>query len=158
MTALVFFLPLGSGTGGVAAQTGPAVAGVAIGALAGGYVSAGIVTARARADRYLFSYGDLRWELVPVPALAVAGGVLGARDSDLLRASSLGGLVGFGAGTLAGLAVGRIVGDSPEHTWAGAIMGGAAGILVGSLAGGLGWEESGGAASFPLLSVRMGIP
>lgn len=123
----------------------PAVVGGAGGLVAGGIVSVGIWTAEARfADDYLYAARDaVGWEAMPVLIGAVGGTVLGLEDQDRLRRTG----IGAGAGLLLGVGIGAAIGSrawpGSEGHWAGGVIGGAAGVLVGSVVGVL-WSAGGG--------------
>lgn len=132
LTVLSLLLPGAAHGQGVV----PATLGAAAGFVGGGLVSVGIVTARARADDYIFSTADaLGWNTAAIPLGTLAGLTLGLVDSDRLGRASLGGLAGAVVGTGVGILVGDRVWSPPEGRWAGGIIGGAAGIVAGSIVG-----------------------
>jgi hypothetical protein len=113
----------------------PAI-GVLLGTGAGGYVAVGIVAYRARQGRYLYNVQDaLGWESAAVLAGGGTGLALGLWDERRLRntviASAGLALVGTGIGAL----VGRRIWPPPEGKWAGGVIGGGVGILLGAASG-----------------------
>ena len=110
------------------------------GLVAGTAVSIGLIVANARMERD-FIHGPediMSLQGVPIPVGLIAGGVLGA--SDPVRAERIG---YFTAGGMAlGSSLGALIGelmtdDDPSGKWAGFVMGGAAGVVLGILAGSL---------------------
>jgi hypothetical protein len=152
-----------------ASQAVPAAYGALGGAAAGVLVTTGIFVAKARAGSYIYSLDDAlapRWELVPTLAMPVGGVMIGLDDEQRLARSIAWGGAGFAVGGLVGYGIGDLFSDTDQGKWAGAIIGGAAGVLVGSIYGVLSYdsgESPGGpgesAASArgaaPLLSVRL---
>jgi hypothetical protein len=113
----------------------PMIGGV-LGVGAGGFVALGITAYRARQGRFLFSMEDaFGWESAAVLAGGTTGIVLGIWDERRLRNTVVAtaglGLVGTGIGAL----VGRNVWPPPEGKWAGGVIGGGAGILAGAALG-----------------------
>ncbi|MEN8375539.1 MAG: hypothetical protein ABFS34_08830 [Gemmatimonadota bacterium] len=122
--------------------TVPVVVGGVSGLAAGAFVSIGVVTAEARAGRYLHSASDaFGFRSLPVVVGGAAGVALGAADRDRLYDSMLGGAAGGLAGFGAGWLIGSLVWDDDTGSWAGAVMGTAAGILIGSVVGMLAFDE-----------------
>ncbi len=76
-----------------------------------------------------------RWETFPIVAAPVAGAVLGATSPERLGGAAVWGLAGFAAGAGLGYALGSWLGDSPEEKWAGGIIGSGAGLLAGMVFG-----------------------
>jgi len=114
----------------------PVLVGGMGGLAAGTYVSLGVVAAEARAGRYLSSpYDAFGFRSVPVLVGVAAGVVLGAVDEDRLydamKTSVAAGAVGFGAGWFAG----RSIWEDRGGRWAGAVIGSAAGIVLGGVVG-----------------------
>lgn len=137
------------------AQVAHATAGALVGAAAGGYLSLGLAVASARTGHYAFSQEDLRWQLTPIPVLAIAGGVLGYQGGDGLRRAVTRGLVGFvGGGAIGTLAV-ALFGGAEEDVWTGAILGSGLGLLVGSVWGA---ASGSGQAGEPTPSLTISIP
>lgn len=126
--ALATTLPSGS-----AAQATEIAAGAATGVVVGGYVALGIITAQARAGHYLFSPDDASWQLLPIPALGLAGGVLGYRRPDRVWPTVGWSAAGFAVGTAGGALLGRLVWGPGEGTWAGGVLGGSVGLLAGAV-------------------------
>jgi hypothetical protein len=113
----------------------PAI-GALLGTGAGGYVALGITALRARNGHYLFVMQDaFGWQSAAVLAGGGTGIILGIWDEDRLRntvlATTAVGIFGTGVGAL----VGRTLWPPPEGKWAGGVIGGAAGILIGAAVG-----------------------
>jgi hypothetical protein len=113
----------------------PAV-GAVLGTGAGGYVALSIVALQARRGTYLFNLSDFfGWESAAVLAGGGTGIILGFWDEGRLlntvAATTAFGLVGTGVGAL----VGREIWPAPEGKWAGGVIGGGAGILLGAAVG-----------------------
>ena len=124
----------------------PGVVGGVGGMLAGGYVTVGIWTARARAGDYLYDTKEaLGWGSIPVVLGTGAGVALGTTDRDRLERSGVGAVIGAAAGTGVGVLVGRSAWLPPEGAWAGGIIGGAAGLVIGATVGAL-WPDDEAAA------------
>lgn len=120
------------------AQVGPALLGVAGGAAVGGYTTVAIYVTKARFGRYLFSPDELvslQPEILPVIVLPVAGAFLGAESTTALGRSAGWGAVGFAAGAVVGGLTGKLLSDSDEAPWAGAVIGSGAGLLAGVILG-----------------------
>ena len=118
------------------AQILPAAAGGVGGLIAGTIVTTGTVVLEARLGRYIYGLDDLvslRPELFPIFIGPVAGAVLGARSPSALRRAGIGGVVGLAGGAAVGAGVGTLLGTTSEARWAGGIIGGAAGMLAGSI-------------------------
>jgi len=114
----------------------PILVGGAAGLLAGGYVSVGVITAEARTGRYLHSAEDaLGFRSLPVLIGGGTGVVLGAIDDRRLYNAMIGsvaaGALGFGVGWL----IGTQTAEDPGSPWAGAVIGSAAGIVLGGVIG-----------------------
>ncbi|MDH5590167.1 MAG: complement resistance protein TraT [Gemmatimonadota bacterium] len=113
----------------------PTLEGAAWGVGSGGVVTLGLLTLGSRMGHFHHSPNPLVWEILPVP-LAVAGGTWLARnDHPRFGESVRGGLLGFGTGAVVGALLGPMVGDDGTDAWAGAIMGGAVGLLAGTAMG-----------------------
>jgi hypothetical protein len=141
----------------------PALVGGAAGLAAGGYVAIGIVTAQARRGRYLYASEDaLGWHATPILVGPSVGFLMGLLDPDRLKRTIIGGSAAAAFGTGVGLLAGRHFWAPPEGKWAGAVIGGAAGLLAGSLAGAL-WPEpteegTPGAAGSRAVPIRIVVP
>ena len=114
----------------------PALVGGALGLGVGGYVSIGIWSWKAHQGSYLFTVDDaLGWESTPILVGAATGAAIGWISQDRLRNAAW---VGIGTG-LVGTVVGAIVGNNvwepPEGRWAGGVVGGGAGLLLGAAVG-----------------------
>jgi hypothetical protein len=136
-TVLVIALSLGLPSAGRAQnRIAPAAIGALAGMGAGGYVSLGVVTERARRGHYLFILKDaFGWDSAAVLAGGSTGIALGLWDPNRLRNTILAtaglGLVGTGIGAV----IGHARWAPPEGKWAGAVIGGGAGVLVGAVVG-----------------------
>lgn len=136
----------------------PAILGGTAGLLAGGLVSVGIWTLKARHGDYAFSARDaLGWESIPIPLGLATGITVGALDSDRLER----GFYGGAAGLVLGAGVGTLIGDGlwerPEGPWTGGIIGAAAGVTLGGIVG-LAWpggDDDGG--SVPPVTIRVPV-
>lgn len=114
----------------------PALLGGALGLGVGGYVSIGIWSYKAQEGDYLFAVTDaLGWEATPILAGVATGAVVGWLSQERLRRAAY---IGIGSG-LVGTAVGAVVGNEiwqpPQGRWAGGIIGGGAGLLLGAAIG-----------------------
>jgi hypothetical protein len=119
-----------------AQQILPALVGGATGFAAGGYVGIGIITLQARRGHYLYSTEEaLGWHAAPVLIGPAVGFLIGLFDQERLRRTVIGGAIGGVGGTGVGWLLGQQLWRPPEGKWAGAVIGGAAGLLAGSLAG-----------------------
>lgn len=137
----------------------PAAIGGAIGMGAGGYVALGIVALKARHGQYLFGLDDvLGWESGAVLAGTGTGVALGLWDQERLRHAVYGAMGGALLGTVVGVLVGRERWDPPEGKWAGGVIGGAAGILVGTGIGALWPPDPGGDGGGAVIPVTVRIP
>jgi hypothetical protein len=135
--------------------------GAAAGFVAGTYGMMAIYVTKARFGRYLFSFDDalaVRPEWIPVVAGPITGAWLGQRSGTALGRSLGWGGLGFAGGALVGTGVGHLIWKNDEGRWAGAIIGSALGLLVGSVWGAHdGLQESPGplGPSGPALQVRI---
>jgi hypothetical protein len=140
------------------AQGWDAAAGATLGAGGGAVVSMGLLAAGARLGHYVFSPDPLRWQALPIPLGALAGGVLGHRNRDRLWRGVGWGAGGLLAGAVAGAAAGHLLWGSDGGAWSGGLVGGAAGLLAGTLAGVLTWEGGAHAPARVELSIPLGLP
>ncbi len=128
------------------AQIVPAILGAAAG-LTGGYVvTNSLFVAEARAGNFIYSTEDLkaaRWEYIPMPLGAGGGMLMGISDSALLGKVALGAGIGLAGGATVGWFVGKALWEGPEGQWAGAILGGALGMLVGGTISGIRHSSNG---------------
>lgn len=114
----------------------PAATGAVLGLMAGGLVSAGIITLQARRGAYVYSPEDaLKWEAAAIPLGVAAGLAVGLGDRARARRTLIGGAAGMAAGAAVGALLGGAGWDRPEGLWAGGVIGAAAGVFVGSLVG-----------------------
>ena len=145
------------------AQAVPAAYGLITGTISGVYVSTGIFVAKARAGSFLYSLEDaltVRWELAPAALMPLTGVVMGIDDGQRLAQSIKWGGIGFATGAAAGLGVGLLLsnGEGRESEWSGAIIGSAAGLLVGSIYGALSYDgddEGGSAGGLGSFTIRV---
>lgn len=139
MAAVVLFtLPTPAQPQGFREEIVPALVGGTLGLAGGGYVAVGIVTLQARRGNHLYSARDaLGWESSPILIGAGTGFFLGITDEDRLRRAVLGGLVAGFVGTGIGMAYGEANWAPPEGRWAGGVIGGAAGLILGVVTGAL---------------------
>jgi hypothetical protein len=132
------------------AQVGPALLGAAGGVLVGGYTTLAIHVTKARFGRYFFSPDEVLEfgpATIPLFVAPVAGAWLGAESSTALARSAGWGALGFVGGAAVGGLTGRLVSDSDEAPWAGAIIGGGVGLLAGAVLGAMdGLDEPAGGA------------
>lgn len=142
-----------------AAQAVPAAYGLFVGTVGGVFATTGIFVAKARTGAYIYSLEDAiapRWELVPVAVMPIGGLVLGLADDQRLANSIKWAGAGFVAGAAVGLGIGTLFDDTGEGQWAGAVIGGAAGLLAGSVYGALAHDDGeGGGVEGPVLSFRV---
>jgi hypothetical protein len=135
--------------------------GAAAGLVAGTYGMLAIYVTKARFGHYLFSAEDAlapRPELLPVVAGPITGAWLGQRSGTALGRSLGWGALGFAGGAAVGAGVGHLIWKDQEGRWAGAIIGSALGLLVGSVWGAHdGLEDSSGpdAPAVPALEFRI---
>ena len=120
-----------------------ALLGAGIGGLAGAYVSAAVVVSNARFGNYRFSYDEISWELIPIPAMAVTTAVIGYQERNRMWKGILWGSLGFAGGTGVGALLGRVAWGEGSGQWAGGVIGGAVGILAGGTLGWFAWEDEG---------------
>lgn len=123
------------------AQALESAAGAAIGSVGGAYLTMAVLTGGARAGRFLHTPTQMRWELLPVPLMGVAGGVLGYNSPDRLWRGVGWGAGGFVLGAAGGAVAGRILWGGSEGTWSGAVLGSATGMVVGAVLGALTWDD-----------------
>lgn len=134
----------------VEGQAGAAVLGGVGGLVVGGYTTVAIYVTKARFGRYLFSPDEflaLRPETLPVIVTPVAGALLGLESSVALGRSAGWGALGFITGAAVGGLTGKLLSDSEEGPWAGAVIGSGAGLLVGVVLGAIDGLDDDGAAA-----------
>lgn len=105
------------------------------GAVVGFITTLAIVVARARAGSYIFGLHELaaiRWETLPVLLGMAAGVTLAILHPRALDRATVRGFVGLLAGAVLGAFLGRLLWGPEEGKWAGGIIFGAAGLLVGA--------------------------
>jgi hypothetical protein len=113
----------------------PAI-GAVLGTGAGGYVALSITALRARNGKYLFNMEDaFGWQSAAVLAGGGTGIILGFWDQNRLFNTVVStAALGF-VGTGIGAVVGHRLWPPPEGKWAGGVVGGGAGILLGAAIG-----------------------
>ena len=142
------------------AQVGTAALGAVGGFAVGAYTTLAIYVTKARFGRYLFSPDDLvslSPEFLPVIVGPVAWGWIGAESGTALARSAGWGALGFVGGVAVGGLTGKLVSDSDEAPWAGAIIGGGVGLLTGAILGALDGFDDDGGEGVPL-GVTISIP
>lgn len=110
---------------------------VAGGGVVGFITTLAIIVLRARADKYVFGMEELariRWETMPIVIGMAIGVTLAILHPKALDRATVWGLLGLMLGTVAGYFVGGLLWGAGEGQWAGLIVFGAAGLLVGGLA------------------------
>jgi hypothetical protein len=158
VTLLAVALALPASAAEARAQVWDTAAGTALGAAGGVVVSMGLLAGGARLGHYLFSPSPLRWQALPIPVGALAGGVLGHRNPDRLWRGVGWGAGGLLAGAVAGAAAGRLAWGPDGGAWSGGLVGGAVGLLAGTLAGALTWEGDAPAPARMELSIPLDLP
>ncbi len=133
--ALVVFALLPGSAREVAAQTGRAAIGGAVGVAGGAVITLSIVVARARFQgEYIEGAEDLiHWQSVPMLLTPAVGVMFGASGSRPLKQSVIGSTSGMVLGTALGAGIGWAVSESPEAPWAGGVIGAGVGMTVGGL-------------------------
>lgn len=132
--------------------------GGAIGLGAGGYVALGIVALKARHGDYLYGVEDVfGWESAAVIGGITTGVVLGLWDQERLRRATYAAAGGAAIGTVVGALVGRRLWSPPEGKWAGGVIGGGAGILIGAGLGAL-WPVDDGSQPAQPVAFAVSIP
>ena len=130
------------------AQLLPGIVGGVGGLVAGAYVSTGAYVFKSRATGWVMHSVEHLIEpgLPTLPLLAgpVAGVLMGAKSTPALGRAGLWGSVGLASGGLVGAAVGHLVWGDREGRWAGAVIGSAAGLLGGAVAGALTTDDASG--------------
>lgn len=120
----------------LAAQNWSVAGGALAGAGAGAWVGVGYFTVRARSGVYLDSTGEAAKKLaIPVLVGFGTGIALGIYGEDRLDDAVLWASVGWASGLAAGALIGDQLWDDPPGPWAGAIIGGATGLLIGGIVG-----------------------
>lgn len=107
------------------------------GAVVGFMVTLALVVLEARFKSYIFAMEDLmafRWDLIPIPLGAWAGYRLHHRRSHGVGWATLCGLAGLVVCGVAGTVIGSIVWSDSAAPWAGAVIGGAVGLVAGCVA------------------------
>jgi hypothetical protein len=118
------------------AQVLSGIVGTAAGVAGGGYITLGIVVARAQFGHYLHDYYELfDWKSLPIVIGAGTGLTLGVWQPERLWSGLIVGSIGTAAGVGIGYVVGDLISERPEGKWAGAAIGGGVGMTVGALVG-----------------------
>ncbi len=107
------------------------------GGVVGFVVTLALVVAEARVDSYIFAMEDLlafRWDLIPIPLGAWAGYRLHRRRSHGVGWATICGLGGLVVCGVAGTVLGSIAWSDGAAPWAGAVIGGAVGLVTGCIA------------------------
>jgi len=107
------------------------------GAVVGFMVTLALVVLESRFDSYIFAMEDLlafRWDLIPIPLGAWAGFRLHRRRSHGVGWATICGLGGLVVCAVAGTVVGSIAWSDSAAPWAGAVIGGAIGLVTGCVA------------------------
>jgi hypothetical protein len=139
-----------------------AAAGGAGGLVAGIYTTAAVYVARARTGRFLYSVDEVL-ELRPANLPAFAGPVVGAavgwHSSAALGGAAIWSSVGFLGGGAVGAGAGHVIWGTDEGRWAGAIIGSAAGLLLGATFGARSrWRDEQGEPSGTDVAVSIPTP
>jgi hypothetical protein len=107
------------------------------GAVVGFMVTLALVVLEARFNSYIFALEDLlafRWDLIPIPLGAWAGYRLHRRRSHGVGWATICGLGGLVVCAVAGTVIGTIAWSDSAAPWAGAVIGGAFGLVTGCVA------------------------
>lgn len=122
------------GRKGVLFGTLISVLAVVAGAVVGFVTTLAIVVARARTGSFIFGLHELvaiRWETMPI-LIGMAGGVtLAILHPRALDRATVRGFIGLFAGAVLGAFLGRLIWGPDEGKWAGGIIFGATGLLIG---------------------------
>ena len=119
-----------------AAQDGSTIGGAAAGMAAGAWVGLGYIVIRARAGHYIETPGDAALQVgIPILGGLSTGLAIGSKEEDRLDDTVWWAAAGWAAGAGIGAMVGAHVWDDPPGVWAGAMIGGAVGLIAGGTAG-----------------------
>jgi hypothetical protein len=105
------------------------------GAVMGFIVTLAIVVVKARNGSYIFGLDDLlafRWDVLPIPIGAVAGFRLGLKRPHSVAWATACGFGGYILGVVLGALLGSLAWDGDVGYWAGGVIGGAIGLVLGS--------------------------
>lgn len=106
------------------------------GAVLGFVVTLALVVAQARFGTYIFGMEDLlafRWDILPIPLGAIAGFRLGRKRPHSVAWATASGFGALILGTMIGVLLGSLAWESDVGRWAGGVMGGATGLVLGSV-------------------------
>jgi len=119
------------------------VTGAVLGTAAGTVVTAAAITVASLDEVYLWDTRDaLGWPLIPVAAGFVSGAVQGSSDWDSVKRGSLHALLLGAAGAGVGAILGDALIAEDHGPWAGGVIGAGAGVLAGWLLGSLRGEDT----------------
>ncbi len=127
----------------VAAQDWSGIGGALAGVSAGALIGFGFFSMRARGGTYFETSEQAAKQMaVPIFAGMATGIVLGVSSEERLGETVLWASVGWVSGAGIGALVGSQLWDDPPGPWAGAAIGGAAGLLVGGIVGFVNSEDT----------------
>jgi len=119
-----------------ASQDWSVIRGGVLGAATGSWMSIAYITAKARAGDPLNSSEEgIRVVSVPLLAGFTTGMAVGIFAEENLGSTMLWGSVGWVTGIGVGSLLGGHIWDDPSARWAGGVLGGAVGLLIGGTAG-----------------------
>lgn len=104
------------------------------GAVTGFIVTLALVVAQARAGSYIFGLDDLlafRWDVLPIPLGAVAGFYLARKRPHSVAWATACGFAALILGVITGALLGGLTREPDVGRWAGGVIGGATGLLIG---------------------------
>lgn len=119
-----------------ASQDWSVIGGGALGVATGSWMSIAYIAAKARAGDPLDSSEEaIRVASVPLLAGFTTGMAVGIFAKENLGSTTLWGSVGWVTGIGVGSLLGGHIWDDPSARWAGGVLGGAVGLLIGGTAG-----------------------
>ena len=107
------------------------------GAVTGFIVTLALVVAQARTGSYIFGLDDLlafRWDVLPVPIGAILGYRLGRKRPHSVAWATACGAGALLLGVVTGALLGGLAWEGEVGRWAGGVIGGAIGLVVGCVA------------------------